>query len=200
MFHLDKQKQFMELGKQTVGVYNSKQATLYETLIHEEFKELNNAIKERDHKEIVDALLDIVVVTCGLILCNAESTYKLEIFEIKDAYKDFNFECTDPESTLRQLSISCHSPMLTINNQDKFIILDKVCELSKLIGLDLDKGMEAVHNNNLTKVIDCQGNSIVQFNEVGKIIKPDSYIKFDAGFLIDDEITAKIDNFIDTVE
>lgn len=200
MFHLDKQKQFMKLGNQTVGVYNSTQAALYESLVHEEFKELNDAIKARDHKEIVDALIDIVVVTCGLILSNAESTYKLELFELKNAYGEYNFECTDPESTLRQLSISCHSPMLPINNQDKFVILDKVCELSKLIGLDLDKGMEAVHDNNLTKVIDSEGNVIVQHNEDGKIIKPDSYVKFDAGFLIDDEIKAKIDAFIDKVE
>lgn len=200
MFHLDKQKQFMKLGNQTVGVYNSTQAALYESLVHEEFKELNDAIKDRDHKEIVDALIDIVVVTCGLILSNAESTYKLELFELKNAYGEYNFECTDPESTLRQLSISCHSPMLPINNQDKFVILDKVCELSKLIGLDLDKGMKAVHDNNLTKVIDSEGNVIVQHNEDGKIIKPDSYIKFDAGFLIDDEIKVKIDAFIDKVE
>lgn len=202
MFHINKQQQFMEIGSQTCGLYNPEQAILYERLVHEEFQELNESIKTKNPVEFVDALLDIAVVTCGLILSNAESTYKLKIFELKNSYELHNWshENNDIETVVRKLSLSCHSPMLTINNQDKFIILDSICQISYMIGLDLDLGMKSVHDNNLTKVLSTSGDIIAEFNEFGKIIKPKSYVKFDASFLVNDEVRNKILSFIDEIE
>jgi predicted HAD superfamily Cof-like phosphohydrolase len=60
------QKKFMESGDQTVGHFNEDQFNMYVDLIDEEYnKELKDAIAAKDHVEIFDALLDIVVVTIG---------------------------------------------------------------------------------------------------------------------------------------
>jgi len=61
------QKRFMEACDQTTGFDNPKQFALYVDLIDEEFTELKTAIDEKDDVEILDALLDILVVTVGAL-------------------------------------------------------------------------------------------------------------------------------------
>ena len=61
------QKTFMKACDQSVDDYNNGQVALYANLIDEEVKEFNEAYKHYDHKEMLDALIDIMVVTVGAI-------------------------------------------------------------------------------------------------------------------------------------
>ena len=61
------QKTFMKACDQSVDDYNNGQVALYANLIDEEVKEFNQAYKHYDHKEMLDALIDIMVVTVGAI-------------------------------------------------------------------------------------------------------------------------------------
>lgn len=59
------QEKFMKACDQSVEGFNADQFALYVNLIEEEFKELKVAIDNNDNVEVLDALLDIVVVTIG---------------------------------------------------------------------------------------------------------------------------------------
>ncbi len=59
------QEKFMIACEQTVEGFNKSQMEMYLNLIVEEAKELSEALQNNDHKEILDALEDIVVVTIG---------------------------------------------------------------------------------------------------------------------------------------
>jgi predicted HAD superfamily Cof-like phosphohydrolase len=60
------QEKFMKACDQSVGEWNVEQFNLYVNLIEEEFNdELKTAIKNCDNVEILDALVDILVVTIG---------------------------------------------------------------------------------------------------------------------------------------
>lgn len=61
------QEKFMRACDQTVEKYNHGQVALYANLIKEEFEEFNAAYKEYDHVEMLDALIDILVVTIGCV-------------------------------------------------------------------------------------------------------------------------------------
>ncbi len=62
------QEKFMRACDQTVEGFNQEQFNLYVSLIDEEFNdELKTAISNNDPVEILDALLDILVVTIGAI-------------------------------------------------------------------------------------------------------------------------------------
>lgn len=61
------QAKFMTACDQTVGEFNNKQFTLYLNLIKEEYQELFDADQEDDRVEMLDALVDILVVTVGAI-------------------------------------------------------------------------------------------------------------------------------------
>lgn len=59
------QKKFMLACDQSVGDRNDSQFALYTKLINEEVGELETAIANNDRVEILDALIDILVVTAG---------------------------------------------------------------------------------------------------------------------------------------
>ena len=61
------QATFMQACDQTIHEYNSDQYDMYLGLIEEEVGELNDAIKNLDRVEQLDALIDILVVTIGAI-------------------------------------------------------------------------------------------------------------------------------------
>ena len=61
------QEKFMRACDQTTDSYNHGQVALYANLIDEEVREFNEAYKKYDHKEMLDALIDIIVVTAGCI-------------------------------------------------------------------------------------------------------------------------------------
>jgi len=61
------QTKFMVACDQTVCEYNENQLSMYHTLIKEETKELQEAFDQKDKVEILDALIDIIVVTVGAI-------------------------------------------------------------------------------------------------------------------------------------
>jgi predicted HAD superfamily Cof-like phosphohydrolase len=61
------QEKFMRACDQTVDTWNTDQFKLYTKLIEEEWKELNVAIDNVDKVEVVDALVDILVVTIGAL-------------------------------------------------------------------------------------------------------------------------------------
>lgn len=58
---------FMIACDQTVCEWNQDQLNMYHTLIKEETKELQEAFDNNDRVEILDALIDIIVVTVGAI-------------------------------------------------------------------------------------------------------------------------------------
>jgi predicted HAD superfamily Cof-like phosphohydrolase len=60
------QEKFMKACDQSTDNWNVEQFNLYVDLIEEEYNdELKTAIKNCDNKEILDALIDILVVTIG---------------------------------------------------------------------------------------------------------------------------------------
>ncbi len=61
------QEKFMRACDQTVEDYNHGQVALYANLIKEEIDEFNEAYAKYDHVEMLDALIDILVVTTGAI-------------------------------------------------------------------------------------------------------------------------------------
>ena len=61
------QGKFMTACDQTVRGFNPDQFRMYIGLIDEEVKELNEATDYNDKVEILDALIDILVVTIGAI-------------------------------------------------------------------------------------------------------------------------------------
>ena len=61
------QKKFMIACDQSVDRGNTDQFNMYLKLIEEEAEELNQAIIAKDRVEMLDALIDMVVVTVGAI-------------------------------------------------------------------------------------------------------------------------------------
>lgn len=61
------QTKFMVACDQTVCNFNKSQLDMYHTLIKEESNELQEAFDANDSVEILDALIDIIVVTVGAI-------------------------------------------------------------------------------------------------------------------------------------
>jgi predicted HAD superfamily Cof-like phosphohydrolase len=61
------QEKFMRACDQTVGEFNNEQFSLYLNLIREEYNELFEANAEDDRLEMLDAMIDILVVTVGAI-------------------------------------------------------------------------------------------------------------------------------------
>lgn len=61
------QTKFMTACDQTVCEWNESQLNMYHTLIKEETQELQEAFNNQDRIEILDALIDIIVVTVGAI-------------------------------------------------------------------------------------------------------------------------------------
>lgn len=61
------QEKFMRACDQSTDEFNGTQFDMYCSLIEEEHKELKEALAANDDVEIVDALLDIIVVTIGAL-------------------------------------------------------------------------------------------------------------------------------------
>lgn len=61
------QESFMRSCGQTVDNHNEKQFALYVDLIAEETTELTDAVAANDQVEVLDALIDILVVTIGAL-------------------------------------------------------------------------------------------------------------------------------------
>jgi len=61
------QEKFMRACDQSVEGFDKDQFALYFSLIGEEFKELNEAYSAGDKVEMLDALIDILVVTIGAV-------------------------------------------------------------------------------------------------------------------------------------
>ena len=61
------QEKFMKACDQTVESNNSQQFSMYVNLIKEEYDELSLAIDNNDQVEVLDALIDILVVTLGAV-------------------------------------------------------------------------------------------------------------------------------------
>jgi len=84
---------FMYAVDQSTDHYNQEQFDLYVNLIKEEYNELHEAIEENDKVEMLDALVDILVVTIGAINsmgADAEGAW-CEVMET-------NFAKIDPET------------------------------------------------------------------------------------------------------
>jgi len=61
------QEKFMRACGQTADEFNGTQFDMYCALIEEEHKELKQALADNDDTEVLDALIDILVVTVGAI-------------------------------------------------------------------------------------------------------------------------------------
>lgn len=61
------QEKFMRACDQSVEKFNGTQFDMYCALIEEEHKELKQALADNDDVEVLDALIDILVVTIGAI-------------------------------------------------------------------------------------------------------------------------------------
>ena len=86
------QEKFMRACDQSVDTGNTDQFNMYLKLIEEEAEELNQAIINKDKVEMLDALVDILVVTIGAIHsmgADAEGAWK-EVMKTNFAKIDKN--------------------------------------------------------------------------------------------------------------
>ena len=89
------QEKFMRACGQTVDKFNGTQFDMYCALIEEEHKELKQALANNDNVEVLDALIDILVVTIGAIHSGG--------FDAEGAWKEVmstNFAKIDKETGL----------------------------------------------------------------------------------------------------
>ncbi len=87
------QEKFMRACDQAVDNANTDQFNMYLGLIEEEAEELNQAIRNQNREEMLDALVDILVVTIGAIHSAG--------FDAEGAWKEVmktNFAKIDPET------------------------------------------------------------------------------------------------------
>jgi predicted HAD superfamily Cof-like phosphohydrolase len=73
------QRKFMRACGQTTDEFNDQQFTMYLNLIREEYTELFEANAEDDRVEMLDALIDIMVVTAGALHslgCDPDGAWK----------------------------------------------------------------------------------------------------------------------------
>jgi len=87
------QRKFMQASDQTVDKYNEGQYNLYYNLIKEEVQELKEAFEADDKVEVLDALLDIIVVSIGMAYSAG--------FDIEGAWNEVirsNMSKVDPET------------------------------------------------------------------------------------------------------
>ena len=88
------QKRFMEACGQTTDNWNIDQFNLYVNLIEEEYNdELKKAIADSDRTEILDALVDILVVTIG-----AAASMGVDVEAAWNEVMRTNFAKIDPET------------------------------------------------------------------------------------------------------
>jgi predicted HAD superfamily Cof-like phosphohydrolase len=90
---LHDQKKFMQACSQSTDVFNKEQFDLYVNLVREELQELEEAKEINDRVEILDALIDIIVVSCGAL-------HSLGV-DADGAWKEVmrsNFDKVDPRS------------------------------------------------------------------------------------------------------
>ena len=89
------QEKFMRACGQTIYEFNGTQFDMYCALIEEEHKELKQALANNDNVEVLDALIDILVVTIGAIHSGG--------FDAEGAWKEVmstNFAKIDKETGL----------------------------------------------------------------------------------------------------
>ena len=89
------QEKFMRACDQSVDEFNGTQFEMYCALIEEEHKELKQALANNDNVEVLDALIDILVVTIGAIHSGG--------FDAEGAWKEVmstNFAKIDKETGL----------------------------------------------------------------------------------------------------
>lgn len=89
----DDQRKFMRACGQSTDEFNNQQFTMYLNLIREECAELFEANAEDDRVEMLDALIDILVVTAGALHslgCDADGAWK----EVMRS----NFDKVDPRT------------------------------------------------------------------------------------------------------
>jgi predicted HAD superfamily Cof-like phosphohydrolase len=87
------QRKFMRACGQTTDEFNDQQFTMYLNLIREEYTELFEANAEGDRVEMLDALIDIMVVTAGALHslgCDPDGAWK----EVMRS----NFDKVDPRT------------------------------------------------------------------------------------------------------
>lgn len=73
------QRKFMRACDQSTDKFNGTQFDMYCALIEEEHKELKDALVANNNVEVLDALIDILVVTAGALHSlgvNAEGAWK----------------------------------------------------------------------------------------------------------------------------
>jgi predicted HAD superfamily Cof-like phosphohydrolase len=84
---------FMKAVEQTTGELNPDQFNLYLDLIREEVEELQEAVDAGDQVEVLDAIVDILVVTIG-----AGNSIGADVEGAWNEVMDTNFAKIDPET------------------------------------------------------------------------------------------------------
>ena len=124
------QRDFMEAGDQTVGILNPTQESMYSNLIQEEVQELEDA---PDVVEELDALVDIMVVSFGLILSRDP--------------EEINWELVDSNATYDEVLD------LIINGDHDPVILIKRCILAiKRLDIEVFSAWCEVMDTNMAKI------------------------------------------------
>lgn len=145
------QRDFMEAGDQTVEELNPVQEDMYSTLVQEEVQELEDA---PNVVEELDALIDIMVVSFGLILSRDP--------------QETSWELVDSDATYEEVLD------LIINGDHDPVILIKRCILAiKRLDIEVFSAWCEVMDTNMAKIDPNTGK--VRKREDGKILKPEGW-------------------------
>ena len=145
------QRDFMEAGDQTVEILNPTQESMYSNLIQEEVQELEDAPSIIDE---LDALVDIMVVSFGLILSGD--------------HEEINWELVDSDASYEEVLD------LIINGDHDPVILIKRCILAiKRLDIEVFSAWCEVMDTNMAKIDPNTGK--VRKREDGKILKPEGW-------------------------
>ena len=163
---IDNMRKFMVACDQTTFDINIDQANLYAKLIAEEHQEFLDGIKNNDNVEILDALVDIVVVTAG--------------FSLSLGYEPvFNNESRQyPNSNIEELSQAltfyCNQIQSTENPRHVIYNIITLCmEYCQVMNWNFYDAYMEVTRSNMSKVDPNTGKVIKRAD--GKVLKPESY-------------------------
>lgn len=215
MFAINEQIKFMTAGGQYTGQQaDLDQVLLYSKLIQDPtFGEFASELLPRveTYKEadlamhFIDDLCDTAVVVSGMILSIPDAAIRLKLIEAYGNYDAYyaafeNVEILAAEGAWYQVKSLLSKPYLGVDYSELFRVLDSIVVIARFIGLDLAGAMKAVNENNLSKCeLNDDGSYSVIKNEHGKIIKPESFVPVDLSAFLNDTVSNKIHDLIDSI-
>lgn len=199
MFCIEKQKKIMKFKHLTVNGTNIEHFSSYINLTSEKIENLMFAIKEKNHSETINSILNISMLVCGSMITVEHYRFELELLEKNNHFeKIYDLAINKPKYL-----IDANKILNILKNKDYFnkcsdLIskLTQIVFLAAKLDIDLNLAINNLNDNLLTKMIDSDNNVIVKYRHDDKILKPDNFILFDPTYILKNKKTVEaLDDF-----